>query len=223
MPRDERLATLAAGAPTAEDRRHPKVLGTRYRRVLWQWTVHDFRGRYQRGGIQAGWAVLQPLFFVAVYVLVFGIIFDADSGPIPYLTYLLSGMVVFRLISLAISANTCISDNLHTLGHSSMPSEVLPLAQVVTGLVDLAVVLLAFVVTAAVQGISLHATAVLLPFLLIPVIALSAALATSLSIVQVFVPDIRFAGVIVVQFLFFARPSPTSPISFPAGSPGSTR
>jgi len=207
----------ASGAPpSAEDRRHPRMLGERYRRVLWQWTVHDFRGRYRRGGIQAGWAVLQPLFFVAVYVLVFGIIFDADSGDVPYLTYLLSGMVVFRVISMAVSANTCISDNLHMLSHSSMPSEVIPLAQVVSGLVDLGVVLLAFLVTALVQGVSFHATIVLLPLILVPVVALAAAVAVSLSIVQVFVPDVRFAGTIVVQALFFASPITYSPDQLPS-------
>lgn len=178
-------------------------------RILWQWTAHDFNGRYGRGLLRAGWAVLQPLFAVAVYVVVFGVIFDADTGDVPYLTYLLSGMVVFRVFGFAVSASTCLSDNLPTLRHLPIRKEVVPIAQVLASTLDMAIVYVVFVATAIFQGADVRPTVLLAPLVLVPAVLLATGVCTAMATAQVFVPDVRFAGTVLTQLLFF-----TSPISY---------
>lgn len=180
--------------------------GRRYLRILWQWTVHDLRGRYGRGALRSGWAVVQPLFAVAVYVIVFGVIFDADTGDVPYLTYLLSGMVVFRVFSSAVSSSTCLSENLSTLRHLPMRKDVVPVARVFASLLDMAVVLVAFLVAALIQGADLRSTVVLAPLVLVPAVTLATAVCVMISTAQVFVPDVQFGSIVLTQLLFFASP-----------------
>lgn len=184
-------------------------------RVLWQWTSHDFSGRYGRGFLRAGWAVLQPLFAVAVYVVVFGVIFDADTGDVPYLTFLLSGMVVFRMFGFAVSASTCLSDDLPTLRHLPIRKEVVPIAQVLASTVDMAIVFVVFVATSLVQGADLRPTVVLAPLVLVPAFLLATGVCTAVATAQVFVPDVRFASTVIAQLLFFASPITYHPDDLP--------
>lgn len=180
------------------------------------WTKRDFETLYRRSALQLLWAVLQPVLAVAVYAVIYGVIFDADSGSIPYLTYLLSGMVIFRAISLALNSNACLSDNYHVIAHAHVSCEVIPIARFAGSLPDVIITTVLLVVVGAIQGVELHRTIVLLPVVMAGAAILSAAAAIIISTLQVFVRDVRFAVPLLIQALFFATPIAYDPDQLPS-------
>lgn len=189
----------------------------RYLALLWFWTKRDFDARYRRSALQALWAILQPFFFVAVFVFVFGVIFKASGGDIPYLSYMLSGVIVLRIVSSAMSSNTCLSDNYNVISHSYFPREVIPLSQVLGATLDLGVTSVALVIVAMVQHVPIHSTILWAPLVLVSALALASAACVVVSTIQVFVRDLQFAMTFIVQGLFFASPITYRPDQLPHG------
>lgn len=189
----------------------------KYFALLWAWTVKDFNARYGRSALQAVWALLQPFLFIGVYAFIFGVIFRQTGGELPYLSYLLAGMIALRLVVTAIGSNGCLLDNHHVIAQSYFPKEIIPLAQVLGALIDLAVTTVALLVIARLQGLGLPGTIVALPIVLVGVIALAAAACIAFATVRVFVRDIEFATVVIVQVLFFASPISYRSSQLPSG------
>lgn len=178
--------------------------------LLRHWTERDFHSRYASSALSAVWAVLQPFCFVSVYVLIFGVILQQSSEELPFLTYLLSGVVVFRVVASALAASGCFVDNLGVITHASFPRAVIPISQVLGNLLDVAVTSSALLVVARFQGVALSSKVVLLPLVLSGVVVFAAAVCVLASTAQVFVRDLQFVIVFASMGMFFA-----SPITYP--------
>lgn len=189
----------------------------RYFALWWRWVRRDAESRYRRSALSAVWAIVLPLAVTGVYCFIFGVIFDQSGGVIPYLSYFLAGMVVFRPIAGAISLNTCLSDNHSLMSHSSFPRELIPLSQVTTASIELISTVPALLVVAVLQGLSLHPTIVLIPVVLVGVLCTAGAVGVALSTAQVFVRDVQFVAGFGVQALFFATPISYQADQLPSG------
>lgn len=166
----------------------------------------DFDARYRRSALSTGWAILSPFGAVAVYVFVFGVIFDQSGGGIPYLTYLLSGLVIFTQVARGLALNGSLADNHSIISHVAFPREIVPLAQFLGVSIDMLVLIPVFLVVAAVQGIEFEVTIVFLPVILLSTFLFAAGLCVFVSTVQVFVRDLQFLLLPVTQALFFLSP-----------------
>jgi ABC-type polysaccharide/polyol phosphate export permease len=184
--------------------------------LLVEWVSRDFRSRYRRSSLRAVWAVLQPVLTVATYAFIFGVIFSQSGGDLPYLSYLLAGMVVYRVVAAALGSITCLVDNADLIGHSHFPREIVPLSRVLGNGPDLVIMTLGLLVVAVVQGVSLQPTLVALPLVLLSVVVLASALCIIGSTVQVFVRDLEFIMTFVLMALFFASPISYQPDQLPS-------
>ena len=184
--------------------------------LLGGWTARDFHSRYRNSSLRALWAVLQPFFFVAVYVVIFGAIFRQTGGDLPFLSYLLGGVVVYRVVAAALSSGTCLVDNYGTLSHASFPRAVIPMSQVLGNGVDVAVTVGGLLVVAVVQGIDLHSTVIALPIVVLGVVVLAMGACIIVSTATVFVRDLQFAMTFVAMGLFFASPITYQPDQLPS-------
>jgi lipopolysaccharide transport system permease protein len=199
--------------------RHPatSMLGRLgYWSLLLRWTRRDFDARYRRSALSTLWAALQPFAVIGVYAFVFGVIFDQQGGEIPYVSYILAGMVVFRIVSNAIGLNTCLTDNHSIIGHSYFPREMIPLSQTLGVSLELAITIPSIVVIGAIQGISPPPTLVVVPLILLSVMMLAAGICIVASTVQVFIRDLQFIASFGVMALFFASPISYQPDQLPS-------
>jgi ABC-type polysaccharide/polyol phosphate export permease len=187
----------------------------RFAALLGQWTARDFRTRYRVSSLRAVWAVLQPFFFVAVYVIIFGVIFDQSGGDLPYLSYLLSGVVIYRVVSSAMSSGSCLVDNYGLICQASFPRAVIPISQVLGNGLDLAVTVVGLLVVMRVQGVHVTHTVVFLPIVVLGVLLFAFALCTFLATAQVFIRDLQFVIPFAVMGLFFASPISYQPDQLP--------
>lgn len=175
-------------------------------RLLRRWTRRDFDAKYRRSALSALWAALQPFAVVAVYAFIFGVIFKQEGGGLPYLSYLLSGIVLFRVISGGLALNTCLMDNYDLMGHSVFPRELIPLSKSAGVSLELVVTIPSVVIIGALQGIAPPITLIALPLVIFSVLMLASALCIIASTVQVFVRDLQFVMGFAITALFFASP-----------------
>ncbi len=193
-----------------------RLPGLAYLLLVRQWVMWDINSRYRRSALRFLWAVLQPALTVATYVFIFGIIFSQSGGELPYLVYILSGILVYRVVAGALSSITCLVDNANLLGHVYFPREVIPISRVLGNGVDLLIMTVGLVVVALIQGVRPTATILLLPAVLVSMLVLAMGLCIVGSTVQVFVRDLEFAMSFVVMGLFFASPISYQPDQLPA-------
>ena len=204
MDRTAPTSAATAAGPGAWARRRVDLW--RFGILVSRWTARDFRSRYGTSALRAVWAVLQPFFFVGVYVVIFGVIFQQSGGDVPFLTYLLGGVVVYRIVVAAISSSSGFVDNLNLMSHASFPRVVIPVSQVLGNLVDVLVTTVGLLVVAVVQGVELHPEVLLVPLVLAGVVLFAMAVCIFLSTAQVFVRDLQFVMTFVAMGLFFASP-----------------
>lgn len=167
--------------------------------------------RYAATTLGMGWAVLQPLALMAIYVVVFTFVLDVraapGSGPIDFALYLLCGLLPHLAISDAL-LRSCgsLRENKSLLERVSFPAEVVPAIGVVTSALPEVIGLGLLVGAAAVVQGGLSPWVLLLPVLVLLRIAMTVGVAWTISVLTVFVGDLAEGLSLVLTVLLFLTP-----------------
>lgn len=154
------------------------------------------------------WNLLDPLLSLAVYYLIFGVLFrQASGGAGDYLVYLFVGVLAWRFLDGAISqAANCIRGSRGLISEISFPKAVFPLAICLSRLYDFAwglVVLLAAILVGG-RSVSLHALWV--PPLVLLQLLLTTGLAYAVAYLGAFFADTANITHVVLRLGFYASP-----------------
>jgi lipopolysaccharide transport system permease protein len=178
-----------------------------YRELLYFLIWRDIKVRYKQTVLGASWAIIQPFFTMVVFSLFFGKLAKVPSDGIPYPIFSYAAMVPWMFFSngLNLSSNSLVgSSNLITKVY--FPRLTIPLATVLSGVVDFALAFTVLIGMMLFYGIvpTLN-TLWLLPLLLL---GLLTALATGLwfSALNVQFRDVRYIVPFVTQVWLFATP-----------------
>jgi ABC-type polysaccharide/polyol phosphate export permease len=182
--------------------------------LLRLWTVRVFRTRYRQSALDVLWSVLSPIAVLLIYGFILTAAFDVTGDGVPYWSFAWAGLVVWTFLSTTVQTAapsiTAVGD---TISKIYFPREVIPLAEVGAGLIDLAIGLVLLVVLAAIQGIVPTETAIAT----VPVVLVLTLWTASLSIlaatVSVFIRDLRPAIGLILRVGFIA-----TPIMYPVSS-----
>jgi lipopolysaccharide transport system permease protein len=183
-----------------------------YRELLWFLIWRDIKVRYKQTVIGAAWALIQPVATTVVFSMSFGRIGNMPSDGLPYPLFALAGLVPWSYFSAAVSAgSSALIANQQLISKVYFPRIVIPLASVLTPLVDFAIGLALLVAALFWFGIvpSPHLLWIA-PFMLLA-IATAAAVSLWVSALSVRYRDIRYVLPFVTQFWLFA-----SPVAYPA-------
>jgi lipopolysaccharide transport system permease protein len=175
-------------------------------RVIFSWAKRDVVRRYRQSALHIVWSILQPISIIAVYAVVFRQILDVDGDGLPYLSFIVIGMVIWRYFSVGLAQSTCLIDQAGIISKIKFRREIVPLSACVGGLVDLAIGTVAAVVVAAFQGIRPGITLLALIPIYVVVILYTATAAVLVSTITVFARDLSLAMPTIQQLLFFATP-----------------
>ncbi len=176
-------------------------------RLFWR----DLQERYTGTVLGGVWLLVQPLFLLAVYTLVFGEILQLRLGAAASTTafayYLFAGLIAFNAFSEVLTrAPLVLHERRDMLLNTPLPSWILPLLPVASSILlemlAVLILVLALWVKGAWQpwGLLLY-----LPFLLVRVL-LSLAAAYFLSVLGVFLRDLRQLMPAVLTVLLFISP-----------------
>jgi lipopolysaccharide transport system permease protein len=167
----------------------------------------DIKVRYKQTALGASWAILQPIFGMAVFSVFFGKLARIPSDGLPYPLWSFAGLVPWTFFSQALtqSANSLVmSQNL--LRKVYFPRLAIPIATVLSAAVDLALAFVVLVAMMAFYGVFPTTRVVLV----IPLAALAfvAALGAGLWLAALSVRyrDVRYVVPVLVQFWLFATP-----------------
>ena len=202
---------------------------TRNRALTLEIARRELRG--QHAGLLLGrfWGVLQPLFLMALYAFVFGVVFRVRIGdtvelPRNYTIYILSGMVPWLAFVQSMTRGaTSIVDNAPLVKQTVFNVELLPVARAAVSVVPLAVGILFVGIITAGYYRALPATFLLVPLLVVLQFVAMAGAAFALAAVGTFVRDIRevvqllsVIGVFVLPIVYLpsAIPGPFEPLLY---------
>jgi lipopolysaccharide transport system permease protein len=179
----------------------------RYRELLWFLAWRDVKVRYKQTVLGVGWAVLQPLFMMVLSTVIFGGLGKISSGDVPYPLFSLCGLLPWQLFAYALTqaSNSVVSEQ-RLITKVYFPRVVIPLASVLSGVVDFAIAFALLLVLMAWYGVAPGWGVLALP--LLTLLALAAALAVGLwlSALNVQYRDFRYTIPFLTQFWFFATP-----------------
>ncbi len=178
-----------------------------YRELLYFLVWRDVKVRYKQTIFGAAWAILQPLAAAVVFTIFFGRLAGIPSDGVPYPLFAYSGLLVWTFFAQGLaqaSASVVGAANLVTKVY--FPRLVIPLASVLSGLLDMAVATPILVVMMgyyrAWPGRSVAAAPLALLLALLAVTGVGLWLAA----LNVEYRDVRFVVPFAVQLWLFATP-----------------
>jgi lipopolysaccharide transport system permease protein len=189
-----------------------------HRELLWILALRDVRVRYKQASLGVAWALLQPLMQTIIFTVLFNRMagFGSD-GPIPYPVFCLSGLTVWMLFASGLShasESLVASSNLVTKVY--FPRVVIPLATILTALVDFAVAALLLTGALIIFQVRPSVSVLLAP----PIAVLAAACAASLglwtSALNLRYRDVRHALPFFIQIFIYVTPVFYSSTRIPA-------
>jgi lipopolysaccharide transport system permease protein len=179
----------------------------RYRELFYFLTWRDVKVRYKQTALGAAWAILQPVFNMIIFSLIFGRVAKLPSDEIPYPLFAFAGLLPWTFFSNAIgSAGNSLVGNSHLITKVYFPRLIIPAAAVLAGLVDFAFAFVVMGVLLVWYQVPLSLNVILLPVLVILLSGLAFATGTLLSSLNVKYRDIRYVIPFLIQFWMFATP-----------------
>jgi lipopolysaccharide transport system permease protein len=175
--------------------------------LLYFLVLRNLKLRYKQTALGAAWALLQPLFTMAVFTVVFGRIARLGSDGLPYPVFALAALVPWTYFATALTqAGNSLVDQQQLLTKVYFPRLLLPLAAVIAGLVDLAIAFLLLLLVLGWYGIPPSVR-----LLAAPAFALLAALGALapgiwLAALNVRYRDVRYVIPFLVQIWLFVTP-----------------
>ena len=120
-----------------------------YRELFYFLVLRDIKVRYAQTLLGAFWTLFQPLGMMLVFTYAFSKIANIDTGGTPYPLFALAGLALWMFVSRAVlTGATSLVANIPLVTKTSCPRLIIPLAAVVSVLVDFIVALALFLVFA---------------------------------------------------------------------------
>ncbi len=192
----------------------------RRRELLLQFIARNVELRHKGSHLGLVWAVLNPLLMLALYVFVFGFVFDGSFKATPdetrwdYALAIFLGLSMHHLLAEAIAlAPNLIVANANLVKKVVFPLEILPAAAVGGSFVHFGISLGLMIVGIATVGPGLSPGLLWLPVIILPLVLLALGLAWLLAALGTYFRDIgQTVGAISLGLLF------ASAIFYPAAS-----
>lgn len=179
----------------------------RYRELLLFQVARDIKVRYKQTVLGAGWAILQPVLTTIVFSALFGRLAGLPSGNVPYPAFVLCALLPWQLFAYALThSSNSLVDHAHTLKKVYFPRLILPLASVISGLIDCAIAGITLIILLLYYGITPGWPVVTLPLFALLAVAAALAVGLWLSALNVRYRDVRHTIPFLLQLWLFVTP-----------------
>ena len=178
-----------------------------YRELLYFLIWRDIKVRYKQTALGAAWAIIQPLFTMVVFSLFFGRLANLPSDGVPYPIFSYAALVpwTFFATGLTLSADSLVASR-ELLQKVYFPRLIIPLATVLSGVVDFALAFLVLLGMMPLYGIVPTINVVWLPLFLLLGLVTALGAGLWLSALNVQYRDVRYVVPFLTQLWLFATP-----------------
>lgn len=167
----------------------------------------DVTVRYKQTVLGVAWAVLQPVFSMVVFTVIFGKLAKMPSDGVPYPVFVYAGLLPWMFFSNAVAgASQSLLNQQALLTKIYLPRLFVPAAAVGGGLVDLAVSFVVFAVLMAIYGVIPGPGLLALPFLVVLTTMAAVGIGLTLAAVTVTYRDFRYVIPFLIQAWLYLSP-----------------
>ena len=118
-----------------------------YRDLLWQLVQRDFTARFKQTVLGPLWFILYPLITTVIFAIIFGRVMGASPDGVPALLFFNAGLLAWNYFSsLLSSTGNTLQGNVQLFSKVYFPRLIVPIAQVFSNLIGLAVQLFTFAI-----------------------------------------------------------------------------
>lgn len=179
----------------------------RYRELMFTLMLRDIQVLYKQAALGVAWAVIQPVFAVVVFTVIFGNFAKMPSDGIPYPIFAFAAVLPWTYFAEATRrAATGLVDDSELVRKVYFPRLVIPLAKVTAPLLDFAIAFVVLLILMAFYGVapSFKLLAV------VPLILIAGLLALSIGLwlgpINVRFRDVKHTVPFMLQIGMYASP-----------------
>jgi len=185
-----------------------------YRDLFWFLVKRDIKTRYAQSIMGVGWAIIQPVFSMIIFTVVFGNIAKINSEGIPYPIFSYTALVPWTYFSSSLtdsSKSLISSKNLITKVY--FPRLVIPIAPVLAKLIDFGISFLILIGMMVWFGIMPTIWAAFIPIFVLIMMLAAAGVGMWLTALSIQYRDIQYGSSFFIQLLMYL-----SPVIYPASN-----
>jgi len=169
--------------------------------------MRNVRVRYSQSVLGVGWAVIQPLFSMVVFTIIFGRLAGIKSDGVPYAIFSFTALVPWTFFASSLTeATDSMVSQANLIGKIYFPRAILPLAAVTAKGVDFILALCMLGALLAWYRQFPTASIVFLPLLAIILMCAATGAGMWLTAMAVRYRDVKYAMAIIVQLLMYFAP-----------------
>jgi lipopolysaccharide transport system permease protein len=178
-----------------------------YRELLYFLVWRDIKVRYKQTALGAAWAIIQPVFSMIVFSIFFGRLAKMPSDGIPYPIFAFTGLVPWTFFANGLSqSSNSLVDSANLIRKVYFPRLTIPIANVLSGLVDFAIAFGVLVIMMLYYGVVPSIRMIWLPAFLLLALITALAVGLWLSVLNVEYRDVKYTVPFLTQFWLFATP-----------------
>lgn len=178
-----------------------------YRELLYYLVWRDVKVRYKQTALGVFWVVLQPLVSITIFTLLFGVLLQVPSGDAPYSVFALAALLPWNYFASSLMrSSTSVVGSSNLITKVYFPRLVIPLAGVLSGLVDFGISFAILLGLMALYGIAPTVATVFLPFLVMLAMVTALGFGLWLSALNVRFRDVNHLMPFLIQIWMYATP-----------------
>ena len=179
----------------------------RYRELIWVMGARDLQVRYKQAALGIAWAIIQPFMTMVVFSIFFGKLAKIDSQGVPYAVFSIVALLPWNLFAGALgNCGNSLVANENLLKKVYFPRLILPIAPLVTGLMDFAIGCIVAAGVMAYYGIVPSVNIWAFPFFMLLALVTALAVGIWLAAINVRYRDVRYVIPFLTQLWLFASP-----------------
>lgn len=180
----------------------------RYRELFYVLSWRDLKVRYKQTVIGVLWALIRPALTLLIFSVVFGRIAGLPSqSDMPYALMVLAGLLPWQLFANAVrESSESLIQNPTLITKVYFPKVIIPISTLVTSLVDF---IISFLLLAPIMLFYDYLPSwrlLLIPFFLIPLVALAVGMGLCLSALNIRFRDFRYVIPFLLQLGLYISP-----------------
>jgi lipopolysaccharide transport system permease protein len=179
----------------------------RYRELLYFFAWRDIKVRYRQAFLGAAWAVIQPLFNMVMFAVIFGRLAHVPSNGIPYPLFSYCALVPWTYFSGVLGlASSSLTNNSSLITKVYFPRVLLPAGTALAGLLDFTIASLLLVGMMFYYHVKTSWLLLLSPLAILLMVLLTTGVSMFLAAMSVRYRDIKYVLPFAIQILLFATP-----------------
>lgn len=176
----------------------------RYRELIRNLVSRDIKKRYKRSALGFLWVMLDPLFMMLIFYVVFGQLFGKSVGK--YTPYAMSGIILWKLFSQCTkSSMTAFISNRQLISKLYLPRSIFPVSVVISALSHFAFSLVPLFLILIFSGTQFSYQLLLMPFVVGLVAVFSLGISLAISTLTVFFFDVVYIyDVVLLAWMYLS-------------------